>query len=240
MRDDHQLEDDANEASPVAADLHCPATGARTTGRVTALDPSGATLSLSQPSASRGFDIGASVDATFVSSVLGGSRSMQCRVRRVSGDELALTFVSQANAPNGQMFNRRSSLRLRPEALSLGRTAELAWGTDDRNLYPATLEDLSMTGVAVLLPRRAPCPKESDRVRLRLAGPDGLTVWLSGQVRHRGERGPDRRLGIEFDLRIADVEGAGPALRELVRQIERLQLDELVLAFAGIAPDFSA
>ena len=40
----------------------------------------------------------------------------------------------------------------------------------------------------------------------------------------------------EFDRLMADTQGSSPGLRELVRQLERAQLDKLILAHAGIAP----
>lgn len=229
----NSLPPETTSPTPVAAELLCPATGARATGRVYELTVHHARVRFGEGTRLEGFDVGATVNATFVSSVLGGSRTLKGRVVSARDAALELRFESGATTPTEPMFLRRNALRLRPEALPIGRTVELAWAGHEAE---GVIDDISMKGVAFLLNRKGPLPEEDARVRVRLSGPNDVTAWLSGRVRHIARGGSGSRVGVEFDLRMADVEGAGPALREIVRQIERLQVDELVLAFAGIAP----
>ena len=215
------------------ADATCPASGAHALGRVVELTQQGAKLAFEQPP--EGFDIGATVDCVFTSEVLRGSQAVRGRVKRIRGAALELLFESQATTPLESLFNRRTSLRIGVDDLGMERDVELVLGT--QAAITAKLEDLSMSGVAIAMPAGEATPRPSDQVRLRLTGPTGLTVWLSGSIRHVSLSEDRVRLGIEFDRRMAATQGASPGLRELVRQLERAQLDKLILAHAGIAPD---
>lgn len=220
--------------APVAAELFCPASGGRTTGRVVELSGDQAVISLEPGATLAGFDVGGTVDCTFISGALGGSHTLRGRLVVARAARLVLQFESRSTTPLSSLFNRRNNLRIRRDELAVDRAVELALG--DGPVVSADLDDLSMTGVAVVLRRPVTAPQTDDRVRLRIAGPGGLTVWLHGTVRHVSRMDRDVRLGIAFDLHIAATEGAAPALQELVRQLERAQLDQLALAVAGVGP----
>lgn len=220
--------------APVAAELFCPASGARVSGRVVELTGERAELAFEPGASLAGFDVGSTVDGTFISGALGGSHTLRGRVLVARMPRLALQFESRSATPLESLFNRRNNLRIRRDDLGVDRPVELALG--DGPIVAADLDDLSMTGVALVLRRPPTSPRAGERVRLRIAGPGGLTVWLHGTVRHVSQLDRDVRLGIAFDLHIATTEGAAPALRELVRQLERAQLDQLALAVAGVVP----
>ncbi len=219
--------------APVAAEAVCPATGARANGRVQELSASGVHLQFAENI--DGFDVGAAIDITFVSGVLGGSKTVRGRVTRARSLALEAAFEPGVATPLGSLFNRRNSLRIRPDALPLDHRVVLIH--EDGPELDGHLEDLSMRGAAIVVPDPSVEPKAGDRVRVRLTNPtSGLTVWMSGAVRHVSSSNRHHRLGIAFDMRMADIEGAGPALHALVREIEQAQLDTLVLAHAGLAP----
>lgn len=212
------------------AEAACPASGGRTNGRVVELTQLGAKLTLDEPP--EGFDIGATVDCTFTSDVLRGSQTVRGRVKRMSPSSMELLFESQASTPLESLFNRRTSLRVRGDDLPMAQHVELVLGT--QRPVTAQLEDLSMSGVAIAMRAGQTAPRPREQVRICLTSPTGLTVWLSGSIRHVSLTDNRIRLGIEFDRRMAATQGASPGLRELVRQLERAQLDKLILAHAGI------